>query len=58
MQEDKPEEIIRLAVKGMMPHNRLGRAMIKKLQVYAGKEHPHAAQQPKPLPLPGTMGGE
>jgi len=58
MQADKPEEIIRLAVKGMLPHNRLGRAMVKKLQVYAGKEHPHAAQQPKPLPLPGTMGGE
>ena len=58
MQEDKPEEIIRLAVKGMLPHNRLGRAMVKKLQVYAGKEHPHAAQQPKPLPMPGMTGGE
>jgi large subunit ribosomal protein L13 len=59
LQEAKPEEIIRLAVKGMMPHNRLGRAMMKKLKVYAGTEHPHTAQQPKPLPLAGsTMGGE
>jgi large subunit ribosomal protein L13 len=58
MQEAKPEEIIRLAVKGMLPHNRLGRAMIKKLKVYAGTAHPHAAQQPKPMTLPGLMGGE
>jgi large subunit ribosomal protein L13 len=58
LQEAKPEEIIRLAVKGMLPHNRLGRAMIKKLKVYAGTAHPHAAQLPKPMSLPGTMGGE
>jgi large subunit ribosomal protein L13 len=58
MQEDKPEEIIRLAVKGMLPHNRLGRAMIKKLKVYAGTAHPHAAQLPKPMSLPGAIGGE
>jgi len=58
MQEDKPEEIIRLAVKGMLPHNRLGRAMIKKLKVYAGTAHPHAAQMPKPMSLPGATGGE
>ena len=58
MQADKPEEIIRLAVKGMMPHNRLGRAMIKKLKVYAGTAHPHTAQQPKPMPRLGTTGGE
>ena len=58
VQAEKPEEIIRLAVKGMMPHNRLGRAMIKKLKVYAGTAHPHAAQQPKAMALPGAMGGE
>ncbi|HEY7727384.1 MAG TPA: 50S ribosomal protein L13 [Candidatus Eisenbacteria bacterium] len=51
LQAQKPEEIIRLAVKGMMPRNRLGRAMMKKLKVYAGGEHPHAAQAPKPLAL-------
>ncbi|HET9951275.1 MAG TPA: 50S ribosomal protein L13 [Candidatus Eisenbacteria bacterium] len=58
MQEDKPEEIVRLAVKGMMPRNRLGRAMMKKLKIYAGTAHPHAAQQPKPMTLPGATGGE
>lgn len=54
MQAQKPEEIIRLAVKGMMPRNRLGRAMMKKLKIYAGAEHPHAAQGPKPYALPGA----
>jgi len=52
LQAAKPEEIIRLAVKGMMPRNRLGRAMMKKLKIYAGPEHPHVAQAPQPLPLP------
>lgn len=42
----KPELVIERAVKGMLPRNRLGRAMIKKMKVYAGGEHPHAAQQP------------
>ncbi len=42
----KPEFVIEKAVKGMLPHNRLGRAMVKKLKVYAGPEHPHQAQQP------------
>ncbi len=46
-----PERVVTHAVKGMLPHNRLGRQLIKKLKVYAGSEHPHAAQQPKPLPL-------
>jgi len=46
---NKPEEIIRSAVKGMLPKNILGRHMFKKLKVYAGIEHPHAAQQPKAL---------
>ena len=50
MQAQKPEEIIRLAVKGMLPKNRLGRAMIKKLKIYAGSSHPHEAQQPRPFP--------
>ncbi|ACB83828.1 50S ribosomal protein L13 [Natranaerobius thermophilus] len=44
----KPEKAIELAVKGMLPKNRLGRKMIKKLKVYAGDEHPHQAQQPEP----------
>ena len=46
MREKKPEEIIRHAVKGMMPKGKLGRQMYKKLKVYAGPEHPHAAQKP------------
>jgi large subunit ribosomal protein L13 len=50
LQAAKPEEILRLAVKGMLPHNRLGRAMIKKLKIYAGPEHPHTAQQPRRFP--------
>ncbi len=49
--EKHPERVIRLAVKGMLPKNRLGRRMLKKLKVYAGPEHPHQAQQPKPLDL-------
>lgn len=44
-----PERIIQLAVKGMMPRNKLGRAMLSKLKVYAGAEHPHTAQQPVDL---------
>jgi len=43
----RPERAIELAVKGMLPHNTLGRQMLKKLKVYAGPEHPHAAQQPQ-----------
>ena len=54
VQAEKPEEIIRLAVKGILPKNRLGRAMIKKLKIYAGPEHPHVAQSPRPLPTPGS----
>ena len=48
----KPELALMNAVKGMLPKNRLGRAMLKKLKVYAGAEHPHTAQNPKPLNLP------
>ena len=47
MIEKYPEEMMERAVKGMLPHNRLGRQMYKKLFVYAGSEHPHMAQQPK-----------
>jgi len=46
-----PERVISAAVRGMLPHNRLGRAMFKKLKVYAGAEHPHAAHKPKTLEL-------
>jgi large subunit ribosomal protein L13 len=48
MQARRPEEIIRLAVKGMMPRNRLARKQLTKLKIYAGPEHPHAAQKPQP----------
>lgn len=46
-----PERVIESAVRGMLPKNRLGRKMFKKLKVYAGPDHPHGAQQPKPLDL-------
>ncbi len=45
----KPEQVIETAVKGMLPHNPLGRAMLRKLKVYPGAEHPHTAQQPQEL---------
>jgi large subunit ribosomal protein L13 len=45
----QPEEVIRKAVRGMLPRNRLARQQLTKLKVYAGPEHPHAAQQPKPM---------
>jgi len=47
----RPERVIQNAVRGMLPKNRLGRALIKKLKVYGGAEHPHTAQTPKPLPV-------
>jgi len=49
--ERKPELVIERAVKGMLPRNRLGRAMIKKMKVYPGAEHPHQAQQPTAFEL-------
>ena len=49
MLEDKPEEVISRAVKGMVPKTKLGRAMFKKLKVYADAEHPHGAQNPEPI---------
>jgi len=49
--EKKPEDLIKKAVKGMLPKNKLARAMLSKLKVYAGSSHPHEAQQPKILAL-------
>jgi large subunit ribosomal protein L13 len=47
----RPEMVVERAIKGMLPHTRLGRKMAKKLKVYAGPDHPHEAQQPEPLKL-------
>ena len=47
-----PERVIEIAVKGMLPHNKLGRQMIKKLKVYTGNTHPHQAQNPQVLEVP------
>ncbi|KAF5070638.1 MULTISPECIES: 50S ribosomal protein L13 [Desulfovibrio] len=52
MLADKPARVLTAAVRGMLPKNRLGRAMLKKLKIYAGTEHPHTAQNPQPLTLP------
>ncbi|WP_339134182.1 MAG: 50S ribosomal protein L13 [Candidatus Electrothrix sp. GW3-4] len=51
VREQSPEDLIVMAVKGMLPKNKLGRAQLKKLKVYAGAEHPHAAQQPELLDI-------
>ncbi len=51
MLNNKPEQVIRLAVRRMLPKNRLARQMLRKLKVYAGAEHPHQAQKPKGLEL-------
>jgi large subunit ribosomal protein L13 len=56
MLEQKPEDIIRLAVKGMLPKNRLSRRLATKLKIYAGPQHPHAAQKPEPLMLKSRVG--
>ena len=53
MRARKPEAVVRLAVKGMLPRNRLGRGHLGKLKVYAGPEHPHGAQAPEPLAIAG-----
>jgi large subunit ribosomal protein L13 len=49
--ETKPERVVELAVRGMLPKNTLGRAQLKKLKVYAGPDHPHAAQKPQPFEI-------
>ena len=54
MLKTRPERVIEWAVAGMLPKTKLGRAMVKKLKVYAGPDHPHAAQQPEPLDLSRT----
>jgi large subunit ribosomal protein L13 len=51
MLDKQPDRLLEQAIKGMLPHNRLGRAMGSKLKVYAGPVHPHAAQQPKPFKI-------
>jgi large subunit ribosomal protein L13 len=56
MLKTHPERVIEWAVQGMLPKGRLGRAMFKKLKVYRGAEHPHAAQKPEPLPAIGRRG--
>ena len=47
----RPEEVLRLAVKGMLPRNRLARKQLTKLKIYAGPDHPHTAQQPQPMEI-------
>ena len=49
--QEQPEQVLINSVKGMLPKNKLGAAMLKKLKVYAGAEHGHAAQQPQPLEI-------
>ena len=49
MRENFPERIIEIAVKGMLPHNRLGRQLLTHLKVYSGTDHPHSAQLPKTI---------
>jgi large subunit ribosomal protein L13 len=51
MMDRRPEEVLRLAVKGMLPRNRLARKQLTKLKIYAGPDHPHAAQQPRPMEI-------
>lgn len=51
MIERRPEEVIRLAVKGMLPRNRLARKQLTKLKIYAGPDHPHQAQKPQPMEI-------
>ena len=51
MLETRPEFVLEHAIKGMLPHNKLGRKMMKKVRIYAGGEHPHQAQKPEPLEL-------
>lgn len=51
MLKQKPEQLVRLAVKGMLPKNRLSRKLLTKLKIYSGAEHPHDAQKPQPLAI-------
>ncbi|MBN1424245.1 50S ribosomal protein L13 [Candidatus Fermentibacteria bacterium] len=54
----RPERVVEHAVKGMLPHTKLGRELFRKLKVYAGPDHPHIAQQPAPLPLEPVEGSQ
>jgi large subunit ribosomal protein L13 len=54
LMEERSDEVVRKAVRGMLPKNRLGRQMATKLKVYRGPEHPHTAQSPEPLEIPGA----
>lgn len=54
----QPERVVEHAVKGMLPHTKLGRGLFRKLKVYAGPDHPHVAQQPAPLPLEPVEGSQ
>ena len=51
---DRADDVVREAIRGMLPKNRLGRQMVTKLKVYRGEEHPHAAQTPIPMEIPGA----
>jgi len=51
MMEERPDQVVRRAVRGMLPKSKLGRKMLKKLRVYAGPDHPHQAQRPEPLSI-------
>jgi large subunit ribosomal protein L13 len=53
--ETRPEEVVRSAIRGMLPRNTLGRHQLAKLKVYPGPDHPHAAQDPQPLAIPGAV---
>jgi large subunit ribosomal protein L13 len=55
LMRDKPELVVEKAVRGMLPKNRLGRSMLKKLHVYSGPDHPHAAQKPDELSLASSV---
>ena len=55
---EQSEEVIRRAVKGMLPRNKLGVQQLRKLKIYAGNEHPHEAQMPQELPAPFTGGSK
>lgn len=55
LRDTKPEDMVRFAVKGMLPKNRLGRKLFRKLKVYAGGEHPHGSQQPETLAIPEAV---
>jgi large subunit ribosomal protein L13 len=58
LRKRRPTQLVERAVWGMLPKNKLGRHQLRKLKVYAGAEHPHQAQQPKPMNLPVAAGAE